>query len=96
MYMVRFLCDVLVFDSACPVSGWSMLLINRFAVRFRFPISIYICTYGYLGVFSSSLETDILTFTFNFFSSIYVTSALAYNEFVFVLRITTEIVFLDE
>ena len=43
-----------------------MPLINGIAVRLRFLISILICTYGYLRVSSSSLETDILTFTLNF------------------------------
>ena len=47
-----------------------MPLINEIAVRLRFPISIWICTY--LRVSSSSLETDILYFTFKNVSRHYV------------------------
>ena len=75
-----------VFDSACPVhvSGWWMPLINRIVVRLRFLISILICTYGYLRVSSTSLETDILYFTFKIFSYYVLVLHLADDGFAFV------------
>ena len=66
VYAMKSILNYLLSDSACPVSGWWMPLINGFAVRLGVQISIWICRYGYLRVTSSSLETDILTSTYNF------------------------------
>ena len=46
--------------------------------------STLICTYGYLRVSSSSLETDILTFTLYFFPHYVLVLNLADDGFTFV------------